>query len=56
MNTKNSALVQDLTIVYSSRHSEDVRLLLKDISEKLQNETTMEIWKLVTRELHKHQN
>ena len=40
INTKISALVQDLTIVYSSRHTEDVRLLLKDIYEKIQNETT----------------
>jgi hypothetical protein len=50
INTKFSASVQDITIVYSSRHSEDVRHLLKDIFEKLQNETMMEIWKLVTME------
>jgi hypothetical protein len=36
---KFSALVQDLKILYSSRHSEDVRPLLKDIFEKQQNET-----------------
>jgi len=49
-NTKIIPLVQDLGIVYSSTHSEDVRPLLKDVFEKLQNETTMEIWKLVTLE------
>ena len=49
-NAKYSALVQDLTIVYIRRHSENVRPLLKDIFEKNQNETTMEIWKIVTLE------
>jgi hypothetical protein len=33
INTKIIALVQDLAIVYNSRHTEDVRFLLKDISE-----------------------
>jgi hypothetical protein len=39
-NTRFSALVQDLTIVYSSRHSEGIRPFLKDIYEKIQNEAT----------------
>lgn len=33
INTKIIALVQDLAIVYNSRHTEDVRHFLKDISE-----------------------
>ena len=57
INPKFNASVQNIAFfLCSGRHTEDVRTLLNDVFGKLQNETTMEIWNLVTLEWHKHQN